>query len=453
MRSFFVALAAVALAAPASGASSAAWRAQQQAAAEKSERILRQAEKARGLLAQYVLMRAAWAADEGKAFRLIFGQYLSWHESYLGLHDEAVQSFSIQQLPDQADAPSPLDDAHAAQPALEAIPKLAQGRQAVFFNEAHNAAITRTLTVALLERLRKDGFTHFAAETLYETDTELAKRGYPTEASGFYTQEPVYAEMVRTALKLGYVVVPYEAMSDASGDAREREQAKNLVERVFKRDPKARLVVNAGYAHIVETGKYLGGASMAQHFRKITGIDPLTIEQTMLIPHPMIEQDHPYYRTALAKLDPKTPQVFVDKAGAPWSLRAGAYDVSVLLPPYTRDDGRQSWLDIDGLRVPYAVDGEICRGTIPCLLEARYIGEGDDAIPADRIVIGMRDARLGNTEQKFRTMQGVRTTLYLRPGRYRLRASGADNQVVTTQNINVAAGDKSVPDRKEKETR
>ena len=450
MRTQLLALAAgLALALPAAGANSTAWRQQQQAAAEKSERILRQAEKTRGLLAQYVLMRAAWAADESKAFRLIFGQYVSWHESYLGLHDEAMQSFSIQQLPDKADAPSPLDDAHTAQAALEAIPKLAQGRQAIFFNEAHNAAITRTLTVALLERLRRDGYTHFAAETLYETDTDLAKRGYPTDASGFYTQEPVYAEMVRTALKLGYVVVPYEAVSDASGDAREREQAKNLVERVFKRDPKARLVVNAGYAHIMETGKYLGGASMAQHLRKLTGIDPLTIEQTMLIPHPQPEQDHPYYRAALAKLAPKTPQVFIDKDGAPWSLRPGAYDVSVLLPPYTREDGRQSWLDIDGLRVAYNVDGDICRNAIPCLLEARYIGEGEDAIPADRCVIGLRDSRLGDTEHKFRTTQGMRTAMYLRPGRYRLRASGADNQVVTTQNITVTAA----PDKTAREIR
>src|SRR5262249_12383867 len=152
--------------------------------------------------------------------------------------------------PDKLDAPSPLDDAHTAQPALAAIPLLAKDRQAIFFNEAHNAAITRTLTVALLEKLRAEGFTHFAAETLYETDADLAQRGYPNESSGFYTQEPVYGEMVRTALKLGYTVVAYEAVSDASGDAREREQAKNLVERVFKKDPKARLVVNAGYAHI-----------------------------------------------------------------------------------------------------------------------------------------------------------------------------------------------------------
>ena len=440
MRQLFTALIiALAAATGANATDSVAWRAQQQRAADKSERILRQVEKARGLLAQYVLMRSAWVADESKAFRLIFGQYVSWHESYLGLHDEAVQSFSIQQTADPQDAPSPLDGTHEAKPALDAIPELAKGRQAIFFNEAHNAAITRTLTVALLERLRQEGFEYFAAETLYETDIEaLAKRGYPIDESGFYTQEPIYAEMVRTALKLGYKVVAYEAVSDATGDAREREQAKNLQDRVFKHDPKARLVVNAGYAHIVESGKYLGGASMAQHFHKMTGIDPLTIEQTMLIPHPKAEQDHPYYRDAVAKLAPKGPVVFIDKDGAPWSLRPGGYDVSVMLPPYTRSNARQSWLDIDGLRTTYGVDGEICRNVMPCMLEARYAGEGDEAIPADRAVLGMVDSRSSNTEQKFRTSQQLRTDMYLRPGRYRLRATGPDNAVIATQNITVA---------------
>jgi len=301
--SFTTALPLLALLAITAGpAAAASWKEQQVAAAEKSESILRQAEKVRGLLPQYQIMRAAYVADESKAFRLIFGQYLSWHQSYLGLHDDAMQSFSIQQGSDKQDAASPLDgDAWHEEPAADTIARLAKDQRAVFFNEAHNAAITRTLTVEMLPRLKALGYTHFAAETLYETDKNLASRGYPNEDSGFYTQEPVYAEMVRTALKLGFTVVAYEAASDAVGDAREREQARNLYNRVFKDNPDARVVVNAGYAHIVESGKYLGGASMAQHFRKIAHIDPLTIEQTMLIPHAETAQDHPYYRALLAR--------------------------------------------------------------------------------------------------------------------------------------------------------
>jgi hypothetical protein len=443
-RHLIIPLLACAAALTALPALAANWKEQQIAAAEKSESILRQAEKVRGLLAQYQIMRAAYVADDSKAFRLIFGQYVSWHQTYLGLHDDAQQSFSIQQLPDKQDAPSPLESGEwKLQPAADVITRLARDQRAVFFNEAHNAAITRSLTVEMLPRLRELGYTHFAAETLYETDKNLAQRGYVNDDSGFYTQEPVYAEMVRTALKLGFTVVAYEAASDAVGDAREREQARNLYNRVFKDDDKARVVVNAGYAHIVESGKYLGGASMAQHFRKIAHIDPLTVEQTMLIPHVETSQDHPYYRALLAQSAPKVPSVFVAGDGKPWSLREGQYDLSVVLPPYTRENGRQSWLSLGGARLAYNVDGEICRNNMPCLLEARYIGDGEDAVPADRIVIGLSDSSLSNSEQKFRTISQLKADLYLRPGRYRLRAIGADNQVITTQNINVGSRERN----------
>ncbi|MCQ4167126.1 hypothetical protein [Tahibacter harae] len=424
----------------AAGAGAASWKEQQIAAAEKSESILRQAEKVRGLLAQYQILRAAYVADEGKAFRLIFGQYLSWHQTYLGLHDEAQRSFSIQQIPEKQDAPSPLEgDAWTLQPAADVVARLAANERAVFFNEAHNAAITRSFTVAMLPRLRELGYTHFAAETLYETDKDLARRGYVNEESGFYTREPVYAEMVRTALKLGFTVVAYEADSEAVGDAREREQARNLYTRVFKNNPQARVVVNAGYAHIVESGKYLGGASMAQHFRKIAHIDPLTLEQTMMMPHDEAVQDHPYYRALLARGPLTQPSILVDRDGKPWSLREGQYDASVILPPYAREkSGRQSWLSLGGARVPYNVDGEICRSRMPCLLEARYAGDGDDAVPADRIVIGLPDAKISDLENRLRTTDDIQTDLYLRPGRYRLRAISAENQVISTQNINVS---------------
>jgi len=76
---------------------------------------------------------------------------------------------------------------------------------------------------------------------------------------------------------------------------------------------------------------------------------------------------------------------------------------------------------------------------MPCLIEARYAGEGDDAIPADRIVIGLHDSSLTGNEQKFRTVNQLRTDLWLRPGRYRVRVSGADGQIVNTQNITVAS--------------
>ena len=267
------------------------------------------------------------------SFRVIFNQYLSWYQTWVGDYAGARSSFSIMQAAAKDDAPSPLQgtDWHA-ESATNAIARLAKDRKAVFFNENHSYPLTRTLTVLMLAALREEGFDTFAAETLYQSDMpDLARRGYATSATGFYTEEPVYAEMVREALRLGYRVIAYEALSDAIGDAREAEQARNLAHDVYTEHPDARLIVNAGYAHIQEQGKYLGGMAMAQHFSQITKIDPLTIEQTMMIPHEKIASDHPWYREVMAKLAPKQPMVFVNSSGSAWSLKQ-AYDLSVFFP-------------------------------------------------------------------------------------------------------------------------
>jgi hypothetical protein len=422
---------------PGHAQSASQWQAEQVAASQKSEQIMREANKHRSLLAQYQVMRYPYATNPDPAFHIIFGQYLSWYQSFIGDYPDAAVSFSIKQpaLPD--DRASPLDNPdYRARPALEAIPELARNYRAVFFNEAHNIPLTRTLTVQLLGKLRAEGFDYFAAETLYQTDTGLQARGYPVADSGFYTEEPICAEMVRTALKLGFKVIAYEALSDASGDAREAEQARNLYRQVFKNDPKARLVVDAGYAHIQESGVYLGGSTMAEHLHKLSGIDPLTVEQTMLYPHPLASNDHPDYASVMGKLQPKAPIVFVDKKGRPWSLRPG-YDVSVFFPPQALKHGRPTWLDLGGSRRPYFVGGERCNHTYPCMVEARYADEGSDAIPADRLVLDPIPLNAVTSDRVSNGLIEPHSVLYLRPGKYKLTYTDADARQLFAMDVTV----------------
>jgi hypothetical protein len=425
---------------PGHAQTAAQWQAEQIAASQKSEQIMQDANKQKSLLAQYQVMRDARARSRDPAFHIIFGQYLSWYQTFVGDYPDAAASFSIRQVALPDDRPSPLNNPDdTARPALEAIPELARNYRAVFFNEAHNIPLTRTLTVQLLGKLRAEGFNYFAAETLYQTDTGLQARGYPIKGSGFYTEEPICAEMVRIALKLGFKVIAYEALSDATGDARESEQARNIYRQVFEADPSARLVVDAGYAHIQESGIYLGGSSMAEHLHKLSGIDPLTVEQTMLFPHQSGDDDHPYYAAVMQKLQPKMPIVFTDKAGKPWSLRQG-YDVSVFFPPQEMRHGRPAWLSLGGLRVPYFVSGERCRHSFPCLVEARYADEGDDAIPADLVALDPVPLNAMENE-RIRFHQGAPVSdLYLRPGKYRLTFSDQDSHVLFRQNITVRDG-------------
>jgi hypothetical protein len=306
----------------------------------------------------------------------------------------------------------------------------------VFFNEAHNVALTRTLTVQLLAKLRAEGFDYFAAETLYQSDAKLSSRGYPTRDSGFYTEEPMYAEMVRTALKLGYKVIAYEDESAGSPDEREAAQARNIYRQVFQHDPKARLVVNAGYGHIVEQGRFLGGSSMAEHLHRIAGIDPLTVEQTMLFGHASRSNDHSTYTAVMQQWHPHVPIIFMDKAGKPWSLRAG-YDVSVFFPRTRLQRGRPTWLDLGGLRRPYFVSGERCQRSYPCLVEARYADEGSDAIPADRLLLNTLPPNPVASDRLSNGLIAPGSDLYLRPGTYRLRFIGEDDRTLFHRNITV----------------
>ena len=410
------------------------WRELQLAAADRSDQIMKEADKQPGLLARYAYMQNAYDANHNRAFQLIFGQYLSWYQTYIGDYDAARSTFSIAQPVQEGDAPSPLSGGYTAKPAGDVILAMAKDRKAVFFNEAHSAPITRTLTIELLAKLREEGFNYFAAETLYNTDGDLQKRGYPIAKTGFYTNEPLYGEMVRTALRLGFHVIAYDVENAGVGDARERAGAESLNDQVFKKDPSARLIVNAGFAHVQKSGKYLGGTSMGEFFHKISGIDPLTIEQTMMIPHSRTDQDHPVYTAIIDAKHPTQPVVFVGANDKVWTLKPNQYDMSVVFPEWSHIEERPSWVVLDGLRVAYPVGAELCRNTFPCLIEAHYAGESPDAVAADRLVLNVTD---DNGPASKRSLVGHGTSsqgkLYLRPDKYVVTATDRSNHILSSR--------------------
>lgn len=411
---------------------------QQRAAVARSERIMAEAIKRKGLLAQFLYMRDTYSTSNDYPFRVIFNQYVSWYQTWVGDYNGARATFSIASQAAADDNESPLKGGFHAEPAVDVIARLAKGHQAIFLNEAHSNALTRTVTVQVLEKLRAEGFDTFAAETLYDTDKDLAKRGFPDSSSGFYTEEPIYAEMVRTALKLGFKVVPYEATSNATGNEREQEQARNLIAATLKDDPTSRIVVNAGFAHIQKAGTYLGGKSMAQHFERLSGIEPVSIEQTMMVPHLKPGSDHPYYSAITATNKPSVPVIYVDADGKPWMLKKEGYDASVVFPPEVYERERPTWLALGGLRVPYQVSGALCNLKYPCLVEARYRDEDDSAIPADRAVVS-----IGGSFETVKDSLNESTstlplrTLWLRPGEYRLVAKDKDDRILTRRNVRV----------------
>lgn len=381
--------------------------------------------------------------------QIIAEQMLASSESELGLYDQAVLGFPLKSSA-LADLPVPGIAEWQARSAVDTIAELAKNRRIVMINEAHHNAQTRELTLALLPRLRALGFNYFAAEALGEDDPGLTQRGYPVDKSGTeYLHEPLYGEIVRTAIRLGFIIVPYDS-SESDTQTREIGQANNLYQRVFKKDPAAKLFVHCGYAHLDKAKNRLGDAEpMAMRLQALTGIEPLSVDQTQFL-EVMTDMTDVYHRIT-ATFDPKVPVVLVKRAtGTAWSAQPTLYDVNVILPvslsrrsfgdqdevmgeyPGYADDFstlkdsmlRPGWLTLAGERVAYPIGASLCRGYVPCVIEAHYADESDDATSADRYV--------------FTTLL-AQSKLFLRPGDYRLRALDDKGRRLSEATIRIAA--------------
>jgi hypothetical protein len=382
-------------------------------------------------------------------------QLLATVESELGLYNEAVVAFPFDnRIAPRRSTPLPKSEQWQAVDAADAITKLADKRRIVMVNEAHHDAHTRELTLALLPRLRELGFQYFAVEALTPKDTDLARRGYVIETSGSgYLLEPLYGEIVRQAIKLGYTIVAYDP-EEATTENRDGEQAHTLKKKVFDKDSQAKLFVHAGYAHIDKTEGNLGGKiePLAMQLKHLTGYDPLCVDQTQFRDVAVGGLDFGFYNTVASRFSEDQPYVLRARdSGAVWSSDPLQHDVTVVLPPASENDldvngvmrgdmlrhevvlrrmpldlsQRPPWLTLGGKRVAYAISTELCDSQVPCVIDAHYPNEPDNATPADRYTFLHRRSH---------------NKLFLYPGHYRLRAWDATGKNLHEQDIQVPPG-------------
>ena len=388
--------------------------------------------------------------------RMFAQQFQSFALAELGVYNQAVLSFPLKSEPPR-DLVLPDPTRFKGVDALDVISQLAADRRIVMINEAHHNAHTRQLTMALLPRLRALGFRYFAAEALGDDDPGLMQRGYPVKTSGSeYLQEPIYGEIVREAIRLGFVLVPYDGTSSAP-QIRDTEQAENLYRKVFAKDPTSRLFVEAGYAHIDKMKGRLGEVEpMAMKLAKLSGIEPLSIDQTEFLETSWNASDD--YHALISRFPTRSPEVLINRdSNKPWSAQPKLYDLNVILPPALdvnafgnevesgfgsarvrnvedptqlivdsliapNDMHRPTWLSLGGQRARWPISTELCRNQVPCVVDAHYANEPDDATAADSYVFIQSNSSC---------------TLYLYPGRYRLRAWNAEGRTLSERIIRV----------------
>jgi hypothetical protein len=306
--------------------------------------------------------------------------------------------------------------------AVALIASAAETARVVMVNERHHVTSDRLLTLKLLPVLWQKGYRYFAAEAFDSGDSSINTRPYAASGvTGGYVDEPVFGEIVREARRLGYTLVAYEMEpgQDTSADGlssqqrRDRAQARNLNDRVFRTDPTAKVLVHAGYAHIKEHADSTW-SPMAAYLRELTGIDPVTVDQTMLGEMSEPAKEHPAYRAAQsAGLVGKIPVILVDRGGHPISPAAFDVDFQVLTPRTTYVRGRPSWMMLGTRRRAVTVAVPECAAR-QCIIEARLASDGADAVPIDRT-----EARTGSV------------MLYLPPDqRVKIRVLSTTNEVL-----------------------
>ena len=352
------------------------------------------------------------------------GQLAATDASIMGRPNDALFYFPI-----ASPAPKELPDpAHYdAKDARQWIIDHAPSHRIVMINEAHHVPQTRLLTLSLLKPLWNAGFHYLALEALANNGRNPVASGFPDDDTGEYSREPVMAELIRDALRIGYTLVPYEADDrDLShANIRESTQSRNL-QKFLASHPDAKVLLHAGYSHTAKSDvvRISGASTMATDLIGATKASVLSIDQVALTPLSFSSSGVSAAQMQLTKIfNTSGPVVFASKAkDSAWTANPGAYDASILLPVSPPQAIRPDWLSIDGQRQKVAMDSKPCGFHFPCLIQAYYSGEPEQAIPADQVAL-MVEA-------------DTNTPLFLRPGYYRLRyVTEEDQKIIERQFI------------------
>ncbi|WP_374581265.1 hypothetical protein [Pseudoduganella sp.] len=349
------------------------------------------------------LARQADEAEQAKAAITGMLQQAGTFASFIGDSDAAMAAFDEIEAYDNKRTRRDADDlerlaASRAQDAIPAIVAEARKRQVVILNEAHHVPMHRAFAMQLARELRKIGYTWLACETF--SDDPLEKK-YVGPHTGYYTQEPVFANFIRDAMATGWKLVPYEHIEEDDDqphewrlEHRETGQARKLAERIFAKDPKAKVFIFVGYAHLAEkpgVGHGPGTAMMGAQFKHLTGIDPLTIDQTTMIAHTRAESEHRLFDKALEHA----------KRSGPFVLRAPRGEYQVFTPyrfavdmqvvhqryPIDPQTGRPQWLQTLAGFTAREVPAHLLPNEGKRLVAARPAGQPEDAIPADVVTV------------------------------------------------------------------
>ena len=316
--------------------------------------------------------------------------------SFIGLYKEALQEWdkprSYKKNISRTDS---IDFVKTYKPveARKYILKKAKEKRVLIFNEAHYNPRNRVFVTSLLKDLKKLGYTYFAAETFSTRPAFKENSKFPNLNSGYYAMEPQFGNLIREANKLNYILYPYEHFTNGNQPERETGQAKNLA-KLLDSIPNSKLIVYCGFSHIGEDSIANWATPMAAKLKELTGIDPYTIEQTVLSERGEKNLNHPYFNLITSN----NYAILTDKNGNPFNKKLDDKQINAFLysPPTKYIHNRPDWIFENG-KTSFFLNKDSVQVTYPFLAKVYFQDADIDnlVIPIDIIEI--------TTEQELAT--------------------------------------------------
>jgi hypothetical protein len=368
------------------------------------------------------------AAGDDRAY---IGQFLAYSYSFVGEESKAESLMDLVVPPSESNHRAESSEIHGAEPkdAIPTIVRAVKDHQIVILNESHLEPRSRAFALLLARELRKRGFEFLAAETFTADVFNAWHERFPTLRMGRYTMEPFFGDLVRQVIALGYKPMNYEAEGVTySGDwmdranQRDTAEAANIVERILKPFPKAKIFIYCGGDHVTEDWKRQEDgrdlAWMAARLKKTTGIDPLTIDQTEEVQHSSRLAESPEYRYADSHGWLNRPVVLQLSEGrfavCGDDFKNGGVDMQVFHPRDAEASGPPAWMTMGGYRKRKVLNLPIARAEE--LVQAFVLDEPIDSVPMDQVLVE----------------SGARVPpLMLPTGEYRIVAQGTNGHMTT----------------------
>lgn len=306
--------------------------------------------------------------------------------------DGAIAAFNRMPVEDVAATLSEFDSINKAsvEDAIAAIVREAKKTQIVILNEAHHVPMHRAFAMKLARELKKTGYSYLACEAFNLYDDFPLQKQYVSEKTGTLTKESTYANFLRDTMREQWQFVSYEPVDGP----RESGMAKNLVQKIFRQDPKAKVFIYVGYSHayefpVSETDD--DKSKMAAQLKRLTGINPLTIDQTAMYNHVDSTRQSKLYIAALGRMAQEKPYVL--KSATQHYLKLGIdnklVDMQVIYPAYSTSPatGRAGWLATLAGFTPKDIPKELLPATGRRLIYAFHKQEPADGMPADVVMV------------------------------------------------------------------